>query len=391
MLHNLLMSLVKKYKIDATLYIPYKSFRYLSRKKIIRQLIYRVKTLPPLLNKMCFISPILADCLAKIFISKEQQVNRYEIWHSTFAYPAGYIASFTKDVPTVLRCPGVDVQMDDALNYGMRKDSLINSRVVSVLRKVDILIATSQSVREEYIKVITKDNKIRIIPNGIGILKFNLDKDKLTLRKKLGIPLNKKVIITIGRNHPKKNYKYIFEITKSLLDLRDDFIWLVIGKATEKLFMHDRYNLLNRYIFLKGQIGLEKVFNNLQAIENLPPTELIEYYNAADIFVFPSLLESFGIVLIEAMAARLPVVTFDVPGSRDIIKNGYNGLCVSPEDAKAMAEAINKIIEDVDFREKLVRNALKDVKENYDWDVVAKRYIMIYENLLKNRNLSICN
>jgi glycosyltransferase involved in cell wall biosynthesis len=97
--------------------------------------------------------------------------------------------------------------------------------------------------------------------------------------------------------------------------------------------------------------------------------DVIPFYNKMDIFVLPSILEGFGIVLLEAMAAGVAVVATNVNGIREVVKNMHSGLLVPPKNPVALADAIIKLIENPEFRKKLVnegfnRAMLFDVKEH---------------------------
>lgn len=93
-----------------------------------------------------------------------------------------------------------------------------------------------------------------------------------------------------------------------------------------------------------------------------------------DLLVLPSSAEGFGLVLIEAMAAGVPVVATDVAGIRDVVRNGETGLLVPPHAPRELAGAIGKILSDHALRERLVRNALQDLRERFTWDVVLPQY-----------------
>ena len=75
-------------------------------------------------------------------------------------------------------------------------------------------------------------------------------------------------------------------------------------------------------------------------IPRLPATALVALYQAADVFVFPSLIETFGIVIVEAMAAGLPIIVSDAPGCRDVVRHGEDGMMVPARDADALAMSI---------------------------------------------------
>ena len=116
---------------------------------------------------------------------------------------------------------------------------------------------------------------------------------------------------------------------------------------------------------------------------SLPSTELIELYCAADIFVLPTLIETFGMVLIEAMAAGLPIVTTDAPGVRDVIDHGINGLKAPVGNPGAVADTVCSLIEDPGMSGRLSENSIRQAKECYDWETVTGKYIVLYEEILK--------
>ena len=95
---------------------------------------------------------------------------------------------------------------------------------------------------------------------------------------------------------------------------------------------------------------------------------------AAGVLVLPSLAEGFGLVLIEAMAAGVPVVATDVAGVRDVVRDGATGLLVPPGNAPAMAAAIRRVLGDRPLRHRLVTAATDDVRRRFTWDVVIDWY-----------------
>ncbi|GFP32963.1 hypothetical protein HKBW3S42_01274, partial [Candidatus Hakubella thermalkaliphila] len=98
----------------------------------------------------------------------------------------------------------------------------------------------------------------------------------------------------------------------------------------------------------------------------LPQEDLVSAYLSSDIFVSPSLIEGFALVLPEALAAGLPVVATDVPGNRDAIVDGYNGLIARARDPQDLAEKILVLLEDEDRRMRMSANARKS-SLRYDW------------------------
>ena len=98
-----------------------------------------------------------------------------------------------------------------------------------------------------------------------------------------------------------------------------------------------------------------------------------------DLLVLPSSAEGFGLVLIEAMAAGVPVIGTNAPGIRDVVRNGETGLLVPVGSPQELAEAIRRVMEDSALRHRLVRHAQADVRERFTWDAVLREYAKLLE------------
>jgi glycosyltransferase involved in cell wall biosynthesis len=96
-----------------------------------------------------------------------------------------------------------------------------------------------------------------------------------------------------------------------------------------------------------------------------------------DLLVLPSDAEGFGLVLIEAMAARIPVVTTNAPGIRDVIRPNETGLLVPPRNPQALARAIQELTTNPSLREALITNAAEDVRQRFTWDAVLPQYLRL--------------
>ena len=96
--------------------------------------------------------------------------------------------------------------------------------------------------------------------------------------------------------------------------------------------------------------------------------------------MFPSLLETFGMVIIEAMASGVPVITSDCPGCRDIVKNNKDGLISKMKNPVSFANNIEKLILDKNLRRKIIRNGLI-TSSNHDWSIIVKKYLSLYKGI----------
>ena len=122
----------------------------------------------------------------------------------------------------------------------------------------------------------------------------------------------------------------------------------------------------------------------------LPFTDLPQLYSSADLTVLPSLLlESFGIVLIEAMACGKPVIATDLPGVRSVVTDGSDGILVPPSDADALAEKIQRLLNDPGARREMGLRGRAKVETKYAWPKVIPKLIRMYEEVLAVRGLSV--
>ncbi len=336
----------------------------------------------PVIKQLKKINIDLGWILGKQLMNFQKEHN-FDVWHLNMIGPFVLMAfPYIKKmgVPIVATCHGVDIQKIPSINYGRRLNPKFEKALCKVLFESDVITAISDTVKEDYQSLGIPSEKIMSVPNGINFAHINdYTADKTVLRKRLNLPLDKKIIITVGRNHPKKGYKHIPEIIHLLAKQRQDFLWVMVGKGNEKIAREAEAKQLGQYIKVVPVIGIDK--EGKGDMYTIPSTGLIALYKAADIFAFPTLIESFGLVNIEAMAAGLPVVVTDAPGCNELVSHRYNGLLSPIGDNQAMADNILEVLEDEGFKNQLIANGLEEAKK-YDWKNIAQKYIESYEQAM---------
>jgi glycosyltransferase involved in cell wall biosynthesis len=113
----------------------------------------------------------------------------------------------------------------------------------------------------------------------------------------------------------------------------------------------------------------------------LPHGRLIEEVKAADLVLFPSMYESQPVFALEAMACRKPIIAFDLPSTREIIKNNKTGLLAKKGNLEDLCDKASHVLDDKDFRQRLGQNGYEYVRKNHDWNEQAKKYLEIYEEI----------
>jgi glycosyltransferase involved in cell wall biosynthesis len=128
---------------------------------------------------------------------------------------------------------------------------------------------------------------------------------------------------------------------------------------------------------LAKKLGIEKftVFHGYHDQKTIP-----RYYNSADICIFPSLHEGFGLVVLEAMACGKPIIASNIGSFQELISHGKNGYLFRTGDAKDLSEAILNLHYDSDLKKNLSRNAYK-ASIGYDWEKIASMYVSLYGEL----------
>jgi glycosyltransferase involved in cell wall biosynthesis len=243
---------------------------------------------------------------------------------------------------------------------------------------MDRVVAMTQTIADCYRDLDVPESKIVEIPNGVEIDRFAAPSDGPATRRRWGLPLDAPLLLTVGRYHPKKGYATIPKIARVLKERGVPFFWQVIGGNTDRIAPLIEQAGVGDVVGTADEIGVSAEDNGIPVI---PDKKLVEMYQCADIFVFPSRLEGFPRVLIEAMAAGMAVVTTDAPGCMEVVQDGVTALVSDPDDVEGMASHIQTLIEDESLRKRLVANGLRHAKQ-FDWDTIIDSYERLYESVL---------
>lgn len=364
---------------------PWSNVRALKSSR--RQLPYEVVAFPPKLPTLVERAPGAALSVFDLFFGWMRRRYGIDVWHGTMGYPIGIaLAHYGRHhpLPALVRCAGQDIQMDAAIGYGMRLDPRVDALVRQWLPRVPLLVAITDSVAGEYRALGVPDDRIAHIPNGIGLARFGHGRARAETRRALGVPQDIFIFLTVARNHPKKNLRAVVDAARLMAQADDLPEWrvVIVGKDAPALGAVVRDGGLSERVHLLEEIG--PADEAAEEEGELPARRLIDLYRAADAFVFPSLIETFGIAIVEAMAAGLPVIVGDAPGCRDVVGNGRYGIMVPPRDMAALATAMRRLLQDPGERGRLADLAWERAR-HFDWDHVVARYLAAYDDLLGRR------
>lgn len=279
-----------------------------------------------------------------------------------FAIPvAFYLEKMKPPRNWIVTCHGADVVV--GLIGSKREKYCIDRLLGSALNKATAVVSISKIAKESIEQLGVIESKIKYIPNGVDTDSFS-KKVGTNFKYIHNIPIDSKFILTIGRNSAEKNLLLGIKAFSEIAESFPDLYYVIAGVGTKNLTSHiEGFGLQNRII----------------VIERLMGDELIAAYQQAHIFLLPSLCEFCPLVVLESMAAGLPLIATNVPGNIDLIEGGVNGILVKSGDHLQMANAIIKLLDDSLLCQSIKRANVEKAKL-YSWDYISKKYLDIYHS-----------
>ncbi|MCL6582966.1 MAG: glycosyltransferase [bacterium] len=238
----------------------------------------------------------------------------------------------------------------------------------------DQVIAPSESVAEILVRRGVK-TPISVIPTGVDMERFSRGEGQ-TFRAKIGIPSEALVIGYVGRLAPEKNLEFWAEAVARFLRQSAGSQALVVGSGPSWAKIEE--------VFVR-----EGVQERLHFSGTLVGDRLVEAYQAMDIFVFTSRSETQGMVLLEAMAAGIPVVALDAPGVREVVRDGKNGRLVEEEKIEPFVLAISSIGSLGPKERAPLKEAAQNTAREFSTAKSADQALALYHQLLLKRKQTL--
>ena len=309
----------------------------------------------------------------------------FDIIHST-----GYDAAFSSNVITshfcerecrhleaagIIEIPSRSVwQKLKALDHRLYRSLLcFVERLVISRSGSKACIVVSRAMQQEFARHYGDAAKnIIVIPNGVDTLRFHptnrlLYRDQI--RQKHGVPRSDPLLLFAGGDWERKGVRHILEALP-LLSKRNTRV-IISGSGDEKFYgqLAELKGVRERIIFVSHS------------------SKLWEYYAASDIFVFPTIYEPFGLVIVEAMASGLPVITSRSAGAADFMTDGVDCFLLSdPTDTNDLAAKIELLLSNTELRKTMGERA-RETAERFSWDRVAQKTLEVYNTVLNRPDL----
>ncbi|MEW5758593.1 MAG: glycosyltransferase family 4 protein [Candidatus Omnitrophota bacterium] len=305
------------------------------------------------------LSPKIIKCA--ISLSKLARQEKFDIIHAQTRVTQVLAALFSgiSGISYISTCHGF---------YKFR----LNRKIFPCFGK--FVIAVSRQVKEELKnKLYIKEGRIKLIPHGIDIEKYskNLSQvEKIRLREQLNLKPGSFVLGNIGRLSWEKGHKFLISAFSEVVKKHPDTELIIVGKGRlEQDFLAQVKNL-----------GIENkvyFFGERRDLENI--------YPVMDIFCFPSLRESFGFSVLEALASGVPVIASDIGELRYLVEDGRNGFLCKPGDSKGLTLKINYLIENKNSLDQMKKEARSIASKDFSLLRMADDVISVYEQAIKTK------
>jgi len=321
--------------------------------------VYRYKTV------LRFYGALLTTPMMMLLRKKVDIIHAYSFYVTTSVIAA--IIAKLRDIPFVLTANDCTIGLHSPTIEKVCS-SLYDKTLGKILGSISTkVIAVSNANRIDLIKAGVPKRKIVIIPNAVRTETFHNHKNITTV--------DNPTILYVGRISRDKGIQYLIKVVPQILKDFPAAKFVVVGQD---------YGYLDALIHLAEKL---KVSQSLFFTGPLSDKELVEAYSSADLFVLPSELEAFGIVLIEAMSAGVPVIASNCGGMPCVVQDGVNGFLFNVGDVKDLTVKIKKVLSNKNLSKKLVENGRKTARKYMVGNVVEQLEKLYWEIKFEGREV----
>ncbi len=310
---------------------------------------------------------VLREAVNTISNSFIQKFHKFDV---TLAQPTRYFTPDIGEMQFVYKA-WIDYKLSARVKDGLKirlADSWLSWMEKRNVKKCKEFIALAKCVKKTIVSgYAIPDEKVTVCYSGVNIKEFHPKNKKLyrdEIREQFKIKEDEKLILFVGNPFSRKG---LDQLVRALPYIKNEkFRLLVSGKDDPK-----------PYIELSKKLGLDnKIVYNIGLT-----SEIRKIFAAADMFVFPTLYEPFGLVILEAMASGLPVITSEIAGAAELITNYKDGIILkNPENVDEIGKALKYLFES-DKRTGIIRNRAREKAENYTWERTAKCMLKVLERV----------
>jgi len=314
---------------------------------------------------------MIFDILLRLILLSYKE--KIDIIHCFFTFPAGVSATifklFNRKTKVIITVAGDDVEFIAPLKYGLRLHALENHLIRYCLKNADRVIAPSSYSARLSLIAGSISNKTVLIPFGIDLTRIDelVDQNKFdSLRSKYNLD-NNKVLVTLCRLHKKKGLSFLLEGFYNILKDFENIRLVIIGEGDERKFLEkivSELDLMDSVIFT-GYISTQEKYNLL---------------SLSDVFILPSISDTFPIAVLEAMGCSLPVIITDHVGVSDYIYDNDCGYIISTHSSNQISKYVLTLLQNNDLLKMQSQNA-RQLAMKLNYDNIGRKIMAQYRNV----------
>ncbi|MEW6558184.1 MAG: glycogen synthase [Elusimicrobiota bacterium] len=310
-------------------------------------------------------SPAL-DTISVNILSQLEEIDSDVVHtHTWYGHLGGLLTKILYDIPLVTTSHSLEPLRpwkEDQLGRGYQLSAWIEK---IGLESADKVIAVSNLMKQDILKFFNvQPEKVEVIHNGIDLNKWKYTPLSDSLKKEYGIADD--YILFVGRPTPQKGMEYLVKAADVIP------VQIVFGAAGADTKDYEE----------RMTKEVEKKKNIVWIHKLLKEEEYVQLYSSAKVFVCPSIYEPFGIINLEAMACKTPVVASATGGILEVVIPEETGLLVEPKNPGQIAGAVNRLLKDEKLRKKFGEASRARVEKYFSWSYIAQQTKKLYENLI---------
>lgn len=277
-------------------------------------------------------------------------------------FHTAFLPALARPLSNIYKAPFIVTTHGSDLYY-FKEDRRWFATAKSAFEKAKFITANSNFTKAWFLELFGHEliSKMRIIPAGVSN-SSDFKRDVTWIDRKYNFK-HKKMVLFTGRLTVHKGVEYLIKAAREI-----NAEILILGDGPEREYLKSlikKYNLTN--VHMLGYFPSQEV------------EKLDDFYLRANVYVAPSVWnEPLGLVILESMVQKTPVVVTRKGGVGTIVKDGYNGFLVRPKSSKEIVEKVNLLLGDNELRNKMGENAYKTVVEKFSWDKIARRFYNLY-------------
>lgn len=254
--------------------------------------------------------------------------------------------------------------------YSIEQSERLQEGCRTAAQQVNSFTTVSSDLKDYFVRDLKiPESSVQVVLNGVDTNRFNPKNKSSLLRSMLPDDFSGKILIHVGRLAEAKDHKTLLAAMKQIVENGQDVFLFLVGDGELRLTIEQQV----------AELGLKKCVKMLGMRSDVDKL-LFE----ADVFVMSSKREGLPMVLMEAMSCGLPVISTDVGGISEIVRDQVSGLLVEPGRPACLAKAIEQLLGRSDVGALLGKKARKIIVEKYSLEATAKNYVQLYDQILSN-------